>query len=267
MAKAIEFRRALESVYRRYNRREFVHPDPLEFLYRYPAAQDREIAGLVASSLAYGNVKQILKAAGAALDVLGPSPRRYLETAGEKKINADFRAFKYRFTQGCQLAALLLSAREIIKEYGGLGECASQAGRAPAQTAPQAQRFLAGELRRLAPAPVSTLIPAAEGASALKRMNLYFRWMCRRDAVDPGGWKLSPAALVVPLDTHMGKIARELRLTKRADAGMKTALEITAGFAAVSPEDPVKYDFCLTRFGIRDELDLPELRKCFARAA
>jgi uncharacterized protein (TIGR02757 family) len=89
-------------------------------------------------------------------------------------------------------------------------------------------------------------------------LNLYLRWMVRRDRVDPGPWRtVARARLVVPLDTHMFRIARALGLTRRRQADLKTAVEITQAFALHSPRDPVRYDFCLTRLGInpacRDE--------------
>ena len=90
-------------------------------------------------------------------------------------------------------------------------------------------------------------------------MNLMLRWLVRQDAVDPGGWAGVPASkLIVPLDVHMHRMARELGLTRRKGANMKTALEITAGFSRICPEDPVRYDFTLTRPGIRGDLDMAE---------
>jgi uncharacterized protein (TIGR02757 family) len=93
--------------------------------------------------------------------------------------------------------------------------------------------------------------------SACKRLNLYLRWMVRRDDVDPGGWEgVRPAQLVVPLDVHMHRIGRALGLTQRQQADCRTALEVTEAFRKISPEDPVKYDFALTRLGIRDDTNL-----------
>lgn len=68
----------LENLYRRYNKRMYVHPDPLEFLYSYPDIKNREVVGLIASSLAYGKVKQILKSVSSVLDIMKPSPYRFL---------------------------------------------------------------------------------------------------------------------------------------------------------------------------------------------
>jgi len=96
------------------------------------------------------------------------------------------------------------------------------------------------------------LLPRPERGSACKRLNLWLRWMVRRDAVDPGGWTgVSPAQLVVPLDVHMHRICRALGLTRREAADLRTAVEITDAFRSFAPDDPVRYDFALTRLGIR----------------
>jgi len=80
----------------------------------------------------------------------------------------------------------------------------------------------------------------------------------RRDKVDPGGWDgVSPALLLVPLDTHMYSLCSGLGMTCRSQADMKTALEITAGFRLISPDDPVKYDFSFTRLMIRPHVVRP----------
>ncbi|MCP4693017.1 MAG: DUF2400 domain-containing protein, partial [Desulfobacterales bacterium] len=100
------------------------------------------------------------------------------------------------------------------------------------------------------------LVALPEKGSACKRMNLFLRWMVREDAVDPGGWEGVPASsLIIPLDTHMHRIGLGLNFTKRKQANMRTALEITEAFKALYPDDPVKFDFALTRLGIRDDLD------------
>jgi uncharacterized protein (TIGR02757 family) len=95
------------------------------------------------------------------------------------------------------------------------------------------------------------LLPLPNRGSACKRMNLFLRWMVRQDAVDPGGWEAVPVTgLVIPLDVHMHRVGRKLGFTERKQADMKTALEITEGFKQLVPEDPVRYDFALTRPGI-----------------
>ncbi|MEJ2656586.1 MAG: DUF2400 family protein, partial [Desulfobacterales bacterium] len=107
---------------------------------------------------------------------------------------------------------------------------------------------------------VGHLIALPQRGSACKRMNLLLRWMVRKDNVDPGGWRGVPwSKLIIPLDTHMHKIGLKLGFTKNRQANMRTALEITSGFRKIIPEDPVKYDFALTRFGIRSDMHIDSL--------
>ena len=101
-----------------------------------------------------------------------------------------------------------------------------------------------------------SLLPSPRAGSACKRHNLFLRWMVRSDAVDPGGWMDIPSAkLIVPVDVHMHRISLQIGLTKRKQANLRTALEITAAFRSIAPEDPVRYDFALTRLGIRNDTD------------
>lgn len=99
---------------------------------------------------------------------------------------------------------------------------------------------------------VRFFFPSPAGGSACKRLNLFLRWMVRGpDGVDLGLWRnLSPSSLVVPVDTHMSRIARFIGLTQRTDASWKTALEITGALRKLDPDDPVRYDYAITRLGI-----------------
>ncbi|MBW2598179.1 MAG: TIGR02757 family protein [Deltaproteobacteria bacterium] len=210
---------------RMYNRRDYVHPDPLEFLYLYKEIRDREIVGLIASSLAYGRVKQILK-------------------------------FTHRFATGDHLAGLLWGIKNVIARFGSLNECFCHGLSPDDDTVIPAIIFFTGQLITGKSEP-GHLVALPEKGSACKRMNLFLRWMVRKDRVDPGGWKNVPLSkLVIPLDTHMHKISLKLGLTAKKQANMNTALEITSCFKQLVPDDPVKYDFVLTRLGIRDDMDI-----------
>jgi uncharacterized protein (TIGR02757 family) len=130
-------------------------------------------------------------------------------------------------------------------------------------TLPALEAF-AAELNLPCGCQTTYLVPSPAAGSACKRLNLYLRWVVRRDDVDPGGWEgIAPSKLVVPLDTHMFRICRSLGMTARNQADLKSALEITQAFRAIVPEDPVRYDFALTRLGIRSDADAePFLRQC-----
>lgn len=234
-----------------------MHPDPLEFLYRYDEVRDREVVGLVASTLAYGRVNQILSSVEKALGVLGPEPARFVTDTSDKEVRRLFKGFKHRFTTGSDMAALLVGAGRAVQVHGSLNTC-FEAGLDPRDetVVPAMERF-ATEVMGLAGCQCDFTLPSTAGGSACKRLNLYLRWMVRRDEVDPGGWDgISPSMLVIPLDTHMFRTGLALGMTRRKTADLKTALEITEGFRRIAPEDPVRYDFCLTRLGIREEMSL-----------
>lgn len=243
-------KKLLEAAYARFNKREFIHPDPLEFVYRYKAPVDREAAGFIAAALAYGNVTQILKSVEKVLTPMGPSPGRWLLKTSPEDITGTFLAFKHRFTTGRELALFLINIKSALEKHRSLENCFLKHYRPAEETLAGAIYTFVNDFNLKACAP--TLIPCPEKKSSFKRLNLFLRWMVRRDAVDPGVWeKVSPAKLIIPLDTHMFQAAGKMGLTARKDTSMKTALEITAAFREVSPLDPVRYDFALTRAGIR----------------
>lgn len=231
-----------------------MHPDPLECVYDYEEIRDREIAAFVASSLAYGNVWQILKSVNKALSIMGGSPRMYLENSDYKDLASDFSGFVHRFAKGSHMAAMLSGIKEAVKEYGSLQDVFKEGVSTSENSYVNALDAFAEKIRAGSPNDPGHLVPCPQKGSACKRLWLFLRWMVRCDDVDPGGWdKVSASMLVVPLDIHMYRACCGLGFTNRGQADMKTALEITDGFARMVPEDPVRYDFVLTRPGIRGE--------------
>jgi uncharacterized protein (TIGR02757 family) len=246
----------LDDIYLRFNRAEFIDPDPLAPVLRYSEPEDQELVGLIAASLAFGNVKQILVSIERVLTLL-PSPRATLCSVGEGALRRGLRGFRHRYAGEDEMAALLLGARAVIQRHGSLGAslrahaCAEDADVIPA---------LAGfshELRSATGLMKNYLLCDASKGSANKRWCMYLRWMLRRDAVDPGPWHgVMPASmLVVPIDTHMHRFCNGLGLTRRKAADMRTAQEVSAAFRLICPEDPARYDFAITRLGIRREND------------
>jgi uncharacterized protein (TIGR02757 family) len=249
-ADAQGLRDCLERIYQRYNRRELIHPDPLEFLWHYEDQNDREIAGLVASGLAYGRVAQILKSVGRVLDALGRRPSLFLREASEDQLRGILAGFKHRFTTLDEMTRFLRAVSDIQSEYGSLGtllgELRMEEGYGSALDSFVTVILGTAGMERC------SLLPRPRLGSACKRFSLFLRWMVRRDDVDPGGWDhISPSLLMVPVDVHMYRISRALGFTSRKAADGKTAMEITRGFRRINPDDPVKYDFALTRMGIQ----------------
>jgi len=255
-----EHRERLQRLYESYNRREFVHPDPVEFLYAYSDVRDREVAGLIAASLAYGNVRQILRSVSRILAAMGESPYGFLIDASEAYLFETFRDFRHRFTSGTDLSIMLVGVKRACERHGSLQGCFEQGLKGSHETVIPALGAFVRELTGHARQEPFYLLPSPERGSACKRLNLFLRWMVRNDQVDPGGWdQVSAAKLIVPLDTHMHRIALRLGLTSRRQANLLTACEITEAFRAIDPADPVKYDFCITRLGIHPDLDPEDL--------
>ncbi len=244
----------LERLYRLYQYRQWIHPDPLEFLYQYNEKRDREIVGIIASSLAYGRVAQILKSVSGVLDKMGPSPFDFVLSQTDEDFRNTYAGFKHRFTTAEDLVALLGGVRNVCRCFGSLNNCFLEVLSDRQETVYEPLSFLVNELTSAGGSTCNSFLPRPEKGSACKRLHLFLRWMVRKDNVDPGGWRgVSPRKLIVPLDTHMHRICGRLRMTNRRQANLKTAMDITRAFRRLSPEDPVKYDFVLTRLGIRDD--------------
>lgn len=256
-----------EDLYRRYNRREYVHPDPVELLHAFKDARDREIAGVIAAALAYGRAAMILKSAGNVLDLLGGSPRNSLLHVDDLHLARLFRSFRHRFTSGEDMALLLSGIRETLLQYGTLEDCFREGFQKSGGSVTKGLKFFRDGLcgKRTGRA----VLPDPAKGSACKRLLLYLKWMVRTDEIDPGGWTvLDPSQLLIPLDTHMFSVARALGMTGRKVADIKAAMEVTKAFSKIRPDDPLRYDFVITRFGIRPDLDkgvlLEEGASCIA---
>ncbi len=203
----------LERYYRQYNKRSYVHPDPLEFLYNYKTKEDIEIAGLIASCLAFGRVSQILKNVSIVLDTLGTSPEAFLKSNSNHTIANLFKGFKYRFVGDKQITALLCTIKLLLAEYGTIENCFNQGVSPSDPTLINGLHFFDTCIRSVSGNDTGYLFANPLKGSGCKRINLFLRWMVRKDEIDPGIWEsIPPSKLIVPVDTHMHKIGIKLGL-------------------------------------------------------
>lgn len=252
----------LEAIYKDYNRRDLVSPDPLQFLYCYKKPEDREIVALIAAGLAYGRVAQILKSIQKVLAIMGNSPVDFIRETPDNEFRQYLDGFKHRFTTDEDFARLFSGVKQAIRNYGSLEECFRTCCSKDDPTIAPALTAFASHLTSKFDNGMSYLFPSPAKGSACKRPMLFLRWMIRSDDVDPGGWNhVSPEKLIIPLDTHMYQFALKSGFTKRKNANLTTAIEITEKFRKICPEDPVKYDFAITRFGIRDDMHPDHLHR------
>ena len=250
----------LDTVYVAYHRPEYIYPDPLAPVRTYPDARDREVAGLIASSLAVGRVDLILKAIDQVLSPLGPHPAETLAALSLEELQNQYKSFVYRFFKCREISSFFYAIGEALRQYGSL-EMLFMEHYKPGHILPAISHFLAF-IQDHSKGNCGILITPPEKGSACKRFALYLRWMVRQDSVDPGGWtRVSKQDLLVPVDTHMHDIAIRLGFTNRKAGDLRTAQEITAAFAQYDSDDPVRYDFSLTRLGIHPDLDKSILDK------
>jgi uncharacterized protein (TIGR02757 family) len=251
----VQSKSALDRLYDSFNFPDSA-ADPIQIVRRYARIDDREIVAFVASGLAFGRVASVLASVEAVCRVLGPDPARFVRGFDPAADGEALRPLVHRWTRGDDFVALVWILRVLVEEFGSL-ERAFAADLDPgADDVGDALEQFSARARAVDLRPAYRRVPARPGVcyffarpstgAACKRLNLFLRWMVRRDRVDPGGWSAVPARqLVVPLDTHTIRVGRCLRFTRRHTPGWKMATDITGALRALDPDDPVRYDFAL----------------------
>lgn len=254
-----QIKNILERLYARYNHRQFIPPDPLQFVYKYSSREDMEIAAFLSAILAYGRVQHIERSLTNLFARMGNSPFKFVKNFDAKK-RAKLKGFKHRFTSGDCLSDLFWLLKKILNQYGSIEEF-FLAGYNPSDknVIPALSKFcdslLAMHTSKNTGKPsreLMYLLASPSRKSACKRLNLFLRWMVRNDDVDPGLWQASidKAKLLVPVDVHMARLSGILGFHDKRAILLSSALKITERFAEIEPADPVKYDFALSRIGI-----------------
>jgi uncharacterized protein (TIGR02757 family) len=265
-----QIRDVLEKLYKRYNHRELISPDPLQFLYRYTDPADIEITAFLASALAYGRVQQIEKSMDNLLGRMGDSPSEFVINFDEDK-RRKLKDFKHRFTAGDDISDLLTLLKTAINRCGSIEQYfARDYNPGDKNIIPALTKFCNSLLDTHAAGHngkttrgLKYLLVSPAGGSACKRLNLFLRWMVRDDDVDTGLWKsIDKAKLIVPVDVHMGRLCKILGLYDRRTVSLSAATEITESFAEIEPADPVKYDFALSRIGILENCNGRRRKGC-----
>lgn len=250
-----------------------VERDAIRFPLRYADPRDREVAALLTACLAYGRVDLFASALEGVLAAMGPSPVRFVETFDAAARHEAFRGFRYRFNRPLDLVAFCVATRQVLARFGTLedGFLAGDTGGGDLRPALEcfARLFLEADLDGVFPrGRISRgyrhLFPLPSAGGACKRLLLFLRWMVRRTPPDFGQWtRVSPARLLVPVDTHVENMSRAVGLTRRRSRTWAMAAEITRGLAAIDPADPVRFDFALCHKRMSGEcLDRPDQTVC-----
>jgi uncharacterized protein (TIGR02757 family) len=253
---AQSLRLPLERLYRDFDYASRLDRDAIQYPLRYEAPADRELVGLLTACLAYGRVDLFGRALDGVLQAMGQSPATFVRGFDPARDAARFDDFIYRFNRPVDLVAFCMAAQQILVRHGSLEACflAGDDPEAP-HLGPALERFarafLDADVRGVFPGRRLSrgyrhLFPLPSAGGPCKRLHLYLRWMVRREAPDFGLWtRVSPARLLVPVDTHIENMSRAIGLTRRRSRNWRMAEEITARLALLDPGDPVKYDFAL----------------------
>ena len=242
----------LNRYYKIFDESNFIDNDPISIPHKFTKKEDIEIAGFLAASIAWGNRKAILKSCNDMMQRMDNAPYDFIINASSKDLSC-MKGFYYRTFQGCDMLCFIDALNNIYTNFGGLekvftdGYLSSQDNRIKHAIINFRHCFFNHEY----PQRVSKHIADPEKGSASKRINMFLRWMVRKDAnkVDFGLWKnISPSELIIPLDVHVGNVGRKMRLITTNANNWKAAEELTAYLRTLDISDPVKYDFAL--FGI-----------------
>jgi uncharacterized protein (TIGR02757 family) len=227
--------------------------DPIQIVRRFGSPEDREVVGFVAASLAFGRVASVMQSVERTLAVMGPSPAAFVRAYDGRRDARAFAGIVHRWIRGADVAALVGIVRRMIDRAGSIEGFFADTVSADAEDVGAAlDRFSTSALALGVRSPgVGYFFPRPSAGSACKRLNLFLRWMVRHDALDLGVWTRVPTAkLIIPLDTHVIRVGRFLKLTQYASPGWAMARDITASLRALDPDDPVKYDYSLCHLGM-----------------
>lgn len=234
--------------------RSYLEPDPLAAVDFRLGPDDLEVAALFAALFAYGRADLIQRNVARILAAMGPSPSRFVESFKPAGNREWMSGFKYRFNTRADLIALVRAVGEARRRFGSLRNLFTENDDPAEETVGPAITASARALKKFSGAKNHSfdfLIANPAGGAASKRWSLYLRWMVRKDRVDPGPWEgaVDKPRLVIPLDTHVARIARRLGMLERKSNDWKAVVELTRYLRKLDPDDPVKYDFAICSYG------------------
>ncbi len=251
----------LEEKYRQYNCPEFIADDPISIPHRFSRRQDIEITGFFAAVLAWGQRKTIISKCSELIGLMDEAPYDFIRSHQENDLKR-FLQFKHRTFNATDALYFIDFLRTHYARYDSLEDAFVTNLRPDDETVEKGlvgfrNYFFAPEY---APQRTRKHISSPAAGSACKRLNMFLRWMVRRDdkGVDFGLWaRIRPGQLVCPCDVHVERMARRLGLITRKQMDWLTALQLTENLRQFDPADPVKYDFALFGLGLEDRYALP----------
>lgn len=242
----------LDRLVKEYETEDFIKDDPVRFPNRFTEKKDIEIAGFIASLVAYGRRDVFIKKLNTLFELAQNEPLNFIMNF-EPQILGDFN---YRFGKPDDFAQIFSIMRTLYEKDGGLEELFKYGY----ETKPKGNMFIPVTDYFYARAKENSgqgfyfMIPDPKKGGAMKRMCMYLRWMVRKGPVDFGIWNFMPASeLLIPLDVHVARISREMGLLTRNANDFKAVLELTENLKKFDSADPAKYDFAMFGYGVNEK--------------
>ncbi len=255
----MDIKQFLESKTDAYNRPAFIAEDPISIPHRFTAKEDIEISGFLTALISWGRRPAILKSALKLMHLMDNAPYEFITQHNEKDLKR-LTGFVYRTFNSSDLLFLVEALRQVYLEQGGLEKVFENRFRETGSVKGAITGLRAELLKTTHLTRSEKHLAAPEKGSAAKRINMFLRWMVRRDdkGVDFGLWEdIPPSALMIPLDVHSGNTARQLGLLQRKQNDWKAVEELTGKLREFAPKDPVKYDFALFGTGVYQQPGYP----------
>lgn len=236
----------LDELVEKYETTDFIKDDPVQFPHKFSNKKDIELAGFIASLLAYGSREQFIKKLNQLFAIAQQEPLNFIQNF-DSKIIGDFN---YRFGKPNDFIAIFGILKELYNTSDGLEELFNY-GKDQDKLFETVVDYFYSRAPQNVGQGFYQMIPNPHNGGAMKRMCMYLRWMVRKGPVDLGVWEfITPSELYIPLDVHVSRISRNLGLLSRKANDFKAVTELTNKLKEFCPEDPIKYDFAMFGYGV-----------------
>lgn len=241
----------LDGLVEKYETVDFIKDDPVQFPHLYTARKDIELAGFISSLFAYGSRKQFISKLKLFFEYSQSEPLNFIKN-GDFSIIYD-KDFNYRFSKPFEIVELLKILSELYNTSDGLMELFAY-GYGQNNMFKTVVDYFYSRVDKRAGQGFYHLLPNPQKGGAMKRMNMFLRWMVRKSDVDLGVWDFMPKSeLLIPLDVHVARLSRKMRLLERKSNDMKSVVELTDNLKHFDKDDPVKYDFAIFGLGVNSD--------------
>jgi uncharacterized protein (TIGR02757 family) len=247
----------LDEAVEKNNQKKFINTDPISIPHQFNKKQDIEISGFFAATFSWGNRTIIIKKSNELMQLMENSPHDFILNHSKNDLK-QMENFVHRTFNSTDLLFFIESLKRLYHKHSTLEQVFLKNQNSENFDIEKGLKNFYKEFfdEEFVPQRTKKHVSTPERKSACKRLCMYLRWMVRNDKkVDFGIWqKIKPADLVCPLDVHVGKIARQLKLLHRPQNDWQSAIELTNQLKEMDKNDPVKYDFALFGIGILSKI-------------